>query len=232
MNSAYLRNPFYAALITADAPFAAVHGAARRFLPNIIPFAAVPQPNAKALADLVPLLTPGEEVYITAEAGEAIDSISALTVVSTLPGLQMRFDAAPPQEEIDPKVIQLLSEDTQAMLDLKARAFPGYFGPRAPELGRFFGVRDSATRRLIAMGGERLATHADREVSAVCTDPEHLGQGHAARIVRAVLRHQASLGTGSILHATAANKRAIALYQHLGFCITGSINFVKLRRVE
>ena len=97
MNSAYLRNPFYAALITADAPFAAVHGAARRFLPNIIPFAAVPQPNAEALADLVPLLTPGEEVYITAEAGEAIDSISALTVVSTLPGLQMRFNAAPPQ---------------------------------------------------------------------------------------------------------------------------------------
>jgi len=184
------------------------------------------------LADLVPLLTPGEEVYITAEAGEAIDSISALTVVSTLPGLQMRFNAAPPQEEIDPMVVELSSEDTQAMLDLKARAFPGYFGPRAPELGRFFGVRDSATRRLIAMGGERLATHADREVSAVCTDPEHLGQGHAARIVRAVLRHQASLGTGSILHATAANKRAIALYQHLGFCITGSINFVKLRRVE
>ena len=227
---AYLPNPFYSALTTADAPFAEVHGLARRFRPDIIPFAAVAKPSAEALFDLTPLLTPGEEVYLTADAGETIDPTNGLVVVSTLPGLQMRFNTAPPHDEDDPNVVMLTSEDTEQILDLKARAFPGFFGPRATELGTFFGIRDPENGRLIAMGGERLATHSDREISAVCTDPKHVGQGHAARIVRAVLRHQARLGTGSILHVTAANKRAISLYERLGFSITGSIDFVKLRR--
>jgi len=228
---AYLPNPFYSALTTADAPFAVVHGLARRFQPDIVPFAAVPKPSTEALHDLVPLLTFGEEVYLTANAGEAIKPTNGLEVVSTLPGLQMRFNTAPPHDENEPDVVVLGSSDTGQMLDLKARAFPGFFGPRAPELGSFFGIRDPKNGGLIAMGGERLATHSDREISAVCTDPEHVGQGYAARIVRAVLRHQASLGTGSILHVVAANKRAISLYEHLGFRITGSIDFVKLRRV-
>ncbi len=228
---AYLPNPFFAALTTADAPFALVHGLARRFRPDIIPFAAVPEPSSEALLDLVSLLTPGEEVYLTADAGETIDPTTGLEVVSTLPGLQMRFDAASLQDEEDPGVGMLASEDIQQMLDLKARAFPGFFGPRAVELGSFFGLRDPENGRLIAMGGERLATYTDREVSAVCTDPEYVGQGHAARIVRAVLRHQARLGTGSMLHVAAANKRAISLYEHVGFSHTGSIDFVKLRRI-
>src|SRR5580658_2684027 len=139
---AYLPNPFYSALTTADAPFAVVHGLARRFRPDIIPFAAVPRPSAEAFFDLVPLLTPGEEVYLTADAGETIDPANGLELVSTLPGLQMRFNAAQPHEEDDPKVVMLASEDTEQMLDLKARAFPGFFGPRAAELGSFFGIRD------------------------------------------------------------------------------------------
>lgn len=229
---AYLPNPVYAALSTADAPFALVHGLARRFPPDIIPFAAVREPSAEALLYLVPLLAPGEEVYLTASEGETVHPTSSLSVVSTLRGVQMRYVAASTsQADDDPNIVQLTSDDTGQMLDLKARAFPGYFGPRAAVLGTFFGVREPASGRLIAMGGERLATDCEREISAVCTDPEHVGQGHAARIVRAVLRHQARLGVGSILHAAAANKRAISLYERLGFSLTGPITFVKVRRV-
>jgi ribosomal protein S18 acetylase RimI-like enzyme len=227
----YLSNPVYSALTTADAPFALVHGLARRFRPDIIPFAAVPEPSAEALRDLAALLTPGEEIYLTAEAGETIASTEGLEVVSTLPGLQMRFNAATPADEDDSQVVMLANEDVEEMIDLKARAFPGFVGPRAADLGSFFGVRDPENGHLIAMGGERLATDVEREISAVCTDPAYVGQGHAARIVRAVLRHQARLGTGSILHATATNKRAISLYERLGFARTGSIDFVKLRRM-
>jgi predicted GNAT family acetyltransferase len=229
--SAYVANPFYSALTTADAPFALVPGLALRFQPGIIPFAAVSEPNAQALYDLISLLTPGEEVYLTAEASETIEPTFGLKVLSTLSSLQMRFVTASRQDEVDPMVVTLTGEDTEAMLDLKSRAFPGFFGPRAVELGSFFGIRDPKNGRLIAMGGERLATHMDREVSAVCTDPEYVGQGHAKRIVRAVLRHQARLESGSILHVTATNKRAISLYEHLGFRLTGPIDFVKLRRV-
>ncbi len=226
----YLPNPVYAALTAADAPFASINGLARRFPPDMIPFAAVPEPTAEALADLVPLLTPGEEIYLTTDDGQHLEPVMELELVSTLPGLQMRFPLTQLPDEDDALVVRLTSEHTPEMLDLKARAFPGFFGPRAPELGHFFGIRDRQTNRLVAMGGERLATHTDREVSAVCTDPAYAGKGYAARIIRAVLRHQADLGTRSLLHVTAANSRAISLYKYLGFETTGSINFTKVRR--
>ena len=226
----YLSNPVFAALTSADAPFAVVHGLARRFRHGTIPFAAVPQPSGETLRDLVPLLTPGEEIYLTADKGQTIAAASGLEVVSILPGLQMRFSGPIPTGDVDSEVVTLTSGDTGEMLDLKARAFPGFFGPRAPELGSFFGIRDPGTGGLVAMGGERLTTQTDREVSAVCTDPAFAGRGYAARIVRAVLRHQAQLGTRSILHVTAANNRAISLYTRLGFSPTGTIDFVKLRR--
>jgi predicted GNAT family acetyltransferase len=129
------------------------------------------------------------------------------------------------------EIVQLTPRDREEILDLKARAFPGFFGPRAPELGSFFGVRLAKTGMLVAMAGERLATFAEREISAVCTDPAFTGRGYAARAIRAVLRHQASLGCGSILHVAAENQRAISLYEYLGFRITGPIDFIKLQRL-
>lgn len=226
----YLKNPFYAALMSADEPFSVSHGLARRFSPGVIPFAGVPEPSAEAFADLLALLEPGEKIYTTTDPGADVALAEGLELVKRFPGLQMRFGGRAPVDEDDPMVESLGREKTEEMLELKARAFPGYFGPRAPELGSFFGIRDAVTGRLVAMAGERLATFAEREVSAVCTDPEFLGRGYGARTVRAVLRHQARLGTGSILHVAAENKRAISLYERLGFHATGAIDFLKLRR--
>ncbi len=48
------------------------------------------------------------------------------------------------------------------------------------------------------------------------------------REVRAVVRHQARLGSGSLLQCDSSNKRATSLYEHLGLCITGLIDFVKV----
>ncbi len=227
----YLPNPFYAALTTANEPFAAVHSLARRYKPDIVPFGAVVRPNAEAFKDLVPLLMAGEEIYLTLDAGETMSATSGLMLVSSLPCLQMRFIGAPFEETNDPMVIPLGRANTDEILDLKLRAFPGFFGRRAPELGNFFGIRDPASGRLVAMGGERLATYRDREMSAICTDPEHSGKGYAARLVRTIVRHQAYQGSSSLLHVTATNKRAIALYEHLGFRTTGSLAFIKLKRV-
>jgi GNAT superfamily N-acetyltransferase len=226
----YLPNPFHSALSTADTPFALVHGLARRFQPDIVPFAAVSESSAGAFLDLVQLLTPGEEIYLTSESSETINSTKSMEVVSTTPSLQMRFTASSPPNEDDAGVLALAHEDNAEMLDLRARAFPGFFGPRASALGSFFGIRDLDNGRLIAMGGERLATDNEREISAVCTDSEHIGRGYASRIVRAILRHQTGLGAGSILYLSAANKRAFLVYERLGFRTTGALNLVKLRR--
>lgn len=227
----YLRNPFYAALMSGDERFSISHGQARRFAPGVIPFAGVPEPSTAALIDLSALLAPGEKIYTTADPGAVVALVEGLELVKRFAGFQMRFVGRAPADAEAPQVESLGGENTEEMLALKMRAFPGYFGPRAPELGSFFGVRDAATGRLVAMAGERLATFAEREVSAVCTDPDFIGRGYAARTVRAVLGHQSRLGVGSILHVAAENKRAILLYEHLGFHTTGPIDFLKLRRM-
>ena len=71
--------------------------------------------------------------------------------------------------------------------------------------------------RLVAMAGQRMRLPGLIEVSAVCTDPAHLGRGHAARPVTAQLARILGGGAGAFLPVRADNARAIALYQRLGF---------------
>lgn len=227
---AYLSNPIYAALTTADAPFSVVNGVARRFQPDTIPFAAIPEPGRDALQDLSQLLSPGEEVWMTLDEGQTLPIIPGLELVGTLASLQMDFVGDLPSED-DPAVIQLTQADAESMFALKALAYPGFFGTRAAELGSFFGIRDAFSGELVAMGGERLATNDAHEISAVCTHPQHSGKGYAARIMRAVLSHQARQGVRSFLHVAAANSRAISLYEHLHFRKAGDIHFVQLKKL-
>jgi predicted GNAT family acetyltransferase len=101
------------------------------------------------------------------------------------------------------------------MLDLVARTQPGPFLQRTVELGTYLGVRRDGA--LVAMAGERLHPPGFTEVSAVCTDPDHRGQGYAARLVQAVVAGIKERGDIPFLHATATNTNAIRLYEALGF---------------
>ncbi len=231
MSQSYLSNPIYAALTTADEAFALVHGLARRFQPDTIPFAAVPEVSSEALRDLSEMLSPGEEIWMTLDEDQTWPTVPRLEVVSTLVSLQMHY-AGDRLTNDDASVVRLGAADKESMLSLKQLAYPGFFGPRAPELGSFFGIRDASSGELVAMGGERLGTYDAHEISAVCTHPQHLGKGYAARAMRAVLARQAEQGVASFLHVAAANSRAIALYERLQFHTSGTIHFVRLRKLQ
>jgi predicted GNAT family acetyltransferase len=58
---------------------------------------------------------------------------------------------------------------------------PGPFGPRTIELGEYFGAVEDG--RLVAMAGERMAASGLREISGVCTHPDHQGRGHPNRLM-------------------------------------------------
>ena len=115
------------------------------------------------------------------------------------------------------------------MVALTDLAFPGFFRTRTHVLGSYFGIHIAG--QLIAMGGERIALPGYRELSAVCTHPDHTGKGYAAALIDRLLHAHAVASHRSFLHVTQSNHRAIALYERLGFIRTGAIIVHCLRRL-
>jgi len=112
-------------------------------------------------------------------------------------------------------VLPLAAAHAQEMVALTNVAFPGFFRPATYRMGSFFGVR--AGDELVAMGGERLLLPGHPEMSAICTHPDHRGEGLATDVVRHLARHHRRAGLVSWLHVGAPNRRAIDLYASLGF---------------
>ncbi|UUZ51535.1 GNAT family N-acetyltransferase [Massilia sp. B-10] len=79
------------------------------------------------------------------------------------------------------------------------------------------------------MAGQRLAVPGYREISAVCTHPEHRGQGHAGRLIGQLARAIVDQGELPFLHVSAANERAWKLYENLGFVASRELPFIKVR---
>jgi predicted GNAT family acetyltransferase len=79
------------------------------------------------------------------------------------------------------------------------------------------------------MAGERLHPPGWTEISAVCTDPDHRGQGLATRLVRAVAAGIRDRGDTPFMHASAANTGAIRLYESIGFTLRRRSAFLLVR---
>jgi ribosomal protein S18 acetylase RimI-like enzyme len=117
--------------------------------------------------------------------------------------------------QADAEAVPLGEADVPEMLDLVARTRPGPFRPRTVETGSYVGFRRGG--ELVAMAGERMSLPGWTEISAVCTDPGHRGQGLAGRLVRHVAAGIGARGDTPFLHAASANPGAIRLYESLGF---------------
>ncbi|HEY6798967.1 MAG TPA: GNAT family N-acetyltransferase [Kineosporiaceae bacterium] len=99
----------------------------------------------------------------------------------------------------------------------------------APRRGPTRPIPDSYGGRLVAMAGERLHPPRWVEISAVCTDPAHRGQGLASRLVRAVAHGIRARGEQSFPHAAATNSGAIRLYLAIGFTLRRETTFTAVR---
>lgn len=217
-----LDNPIWQALTTAQARFAERSGDAARFPPAVTALAGLAAPDA--IAALVDLLGPGEVTGLLLDGALALPA--ALAAVDEAAVLQMVHDGpAPPM----PDAIEALGPaDAPAMLALAEATRPGPFGSRTAELGLFLGLREDG--RVVAMAGQRMRLPGLIEVSGVCTDPGHLGRGHAARLVAAQLAVIRGGGDGAFLHVRADNARAIALYERAGFRGRRSFRYLIVRR--
>ena len=224
-----LANPFWFALQTEHAALSQGGALARRYQPGYLPFAGLSQNSGAALEELHGLLAPGESAWVASE--EPLISSPHWTLLEQIPCVQMlyvpRGAAAVPPPGQDPAPDLLTIVDVPEMLALKEVAFPGFYGPKAPSLGTYYGVRVQGS--LVAMAGERLALPGLREVSAVCTHPAYRGRGFAELLILTLLQQHSILGLGSLLHAAAGNHGALRLYKRLGFVHTRSLLFHHLQ---
>lgn len=216
-----LRNAIWEALESSHRHLCRALGKARRYPAAVAPFAAIAENSPEAMADLEGLLTPGESVYLMGERPAECPGLRWDGIVACL---QMLF----PEERTLPDVRGVAAigpldcSHAGEMMELITLAFPGYFRPETCRMGNYYGVREGG--RLIAMGGERLIVGRYREISGLCTHPEHTGRGLGTELLRNIISGQRGAGAISWLHVSETNHHAIGLYHHLGFAT--------LRRVE
>lgn len=216
---AALDNVTWAALTGPLAHFAEVKGRAARCDPDVCPFTGLADPaDPAAWRDLAELVGPGTDLFV---AGPRVVPPPGWDRVGGLSGLQM-VDAGVTGDD-DPEAVVLGAADLPEILDLVERTQPGPFRKRTVEMGTYLGIRRGG--RLIAMAGERLRVPGWTEVSAVCTDQDHRGQGLAARLVRAVVAGIEARGERPFLHVLTDNTGAIRLYARLGFAVRTPVTF-------
>ncbi|TWD82933.1 FR47-like protein [Kribbella amoyensis] len=214
-SAAVLTNPAYAALTGPHAEFAEIRGNARRYPSDVAPFLGLPtDPTDQDWADAAELVGSGHTAALMRPD---------LPIPSEWFKLDRQFDlvqfAAPPSFGLaDTELVRLGPDDVPDMLALVALTDPGPFRTRTVALGTYLGLRRDG--ELIAMAGERFHPPGHVELSAVCTHPDHRGQGLATRLIRAVVAGAEDRGDQAFLHTGGTNTRAIRLYESLGFIIT------------
>jgi ribosomal protein S18 acetylase RimI-like enzyme len=215
-----LLQPVWNALTSVHAGFAVGPGPALRYPAEVVPFAALADTRNANLEPLEELLVRGEHVYLFGAEPIATERLSVGQPLHTLQMLGPTNPTFAPSREAN-SIITLTCEHADAMVSLTTLAFPGFFRTRTCEMGTYYGIRVDG--ELVAMAGERIALPGLQEISAVCTHPAHTGKGYARNLMIRLMNDHARNGFRSFLHVANSNRRAIALYEHLGFRIAGSI---------
>jgi ribosomal protein S18 acetylase RimI-like enzyme len=217
----------WASLTGPHAHLAEGQGRARRYRPDLSPFAAVSSPDdERAWVDLQLLHGPEQVVLLAGVPGFTHSVPSTWSVEAVIPGVQL---VATPEHRSQPddEAVVIGPEDAAEAADLVARTEPGPFRPNTYQLGTYLGLRRDG--RLVALAGERLHPPGWSEISAVCTDPDHRRQGLATRLVRAVGHLIRQRGETPFLHTSASNTRAIELYLSIGYELRREVEFAALR---
>jgi ribosomal protein S18 acetylase RimI-like enzyme len=224
-----LDNAAWHALIGPHRVFAEGSALAKRYDPDVSPIAAIAdEPSRRAWSELAALTGPGR---VTSVFRDDVAPPAGWQVIMDLPTVQMVLaDTAPLDLPDDWQADELGPADAQEMLDLVELTKPGPFRPRTGELGRYIGIHRRGA--LVAMAGERLHLDGYTEVSAVCTHPDHRGQGLGANLTIDVARGIRERGETPILHAAHTNAGAIRIYQRLGFELRRHVKALVVRVPE
>lgn len=207
-----LDRPIWTALDTRQRQQGQGDALARRYHPDVAPFAALSDETPECYLALQRLLALQDEVaLLSREPLHPIDTLRATPIGPILQMVAVRCAT----EVDDEGIIQLDRVDVDDMIALAQRTKPGPFGRSTINMGSYIGLRDHG--RLVAMAGERMQFDGYVEISAVCVDEAWRGKGLAARLMNILRKAIEQRGATPFLHVFHNNTAAIELYERLGF---------------
>ncbi len=222
--SSDLNNPFWSALCSRHAGIADRVGEAARYPAEFAPFLGVAHDGVDVRDAFDALIAADESVYLLGVAPR----VPVGWRLQAFGDLAQMIRTEPLTMEDGPEIVLLSTPDHRAdVLALTALVYPHYFRPRTMEVGRYFGMYVDG--RLAAMAGERLATDAFQEVSAICTYPDFNGRGYARRISAMLTNDILAQGRTPYLHVSNENPRAKTMYERMGYRLRRDIPFWTLR---
>jgi GNAT superfamily N-acetyltransferase len=223
-----LDNPIYNALTTAHRPISLGNENVRYYLPSVASFAGL--------------------------KNNSVDDFNELHRISQVDGFFIVFSLLPINIPANWKLIkqinmfQLVYEHTELptgdeinftdlnetnvdeMIALVNLTEPGPFLAKTIEFGDYTGI--FIDQKLVSMAGHRFNPTPYREISAVCTHPNYLGNGYAYALLKQQIKRIRSKNEIPFLHVRDDNEGAIKLYQKLGFRIRTSMIAHVIKKVE
>lgn len=215
-----LDNPVWSSLATGHRAMARLHGAAARYPSDISPLSAIRESSPQAFADLRALTKPDEIVGLATGFPLAVPDDWEIVLARFID--QMVCEDFHPATEIAP--LLLTDKDVPEMIALTKLTQPGPFEHGTIGMGKYLGLR-APDGTLMAMAGQRMSLTDFREISAVCTHPDHQGNGYAGKLMTILAREIIADGKIPILHVKTENASAKHLYAKLGFRVRKPMHF-------
>ena len=208
-----LDNPAWNALTSGNSNLANGNETVKHFAKEVSPFVGFKETSDESFQTLYELITHDNPVVFIASQETEIPT--QWQVLRYIKCLQMIADDRREIADSSIELVLLTNEHIPQMLALTKLTNPGPFAERTIDFGHYRGIFDGD--KLIAMAGQRMNPEPYAEISAVCTHPDYLGRGHAARLLLYHIERIKATGGIPYLNVLTENARAIAVYESLGF---------------
>jgi len=208
-----LDNPIYYALTSGHSHIAKGLNEVKYYIEDITAFAGL-KDNSQENLNTLYQISPAESLFVFFSK-TPVEIPKKWKLLTQINMFQFVFRGKEVPMADATGIADLDLEHVTEMIDLVELTKPGPFLAKTIELSNYTGIFVGG--KLAAMAGHRFYPSPYREVSAVCTHPDHLGKGYAFKILQEQIKRILLRSEIPFLHVRNDNEGAIKLYHKLGF---------------
>jgi len=208
-----LDNPIYYALTSGHSHLAKGIDEVKYYYEDITAFAGL-KDNSQENLNTLYQISPAESLFVFFSK-TPVEIPTQWKLLTHINMLQFVFSGKGISTTKATGITDLNAEHVTEMIDLVELTKPGPFLSKTIELSNYTGI--FVDGKLAAMAGHRFHPSPYREISAVCTHPNHLGKGYAFKVLQEQIKRIVQRSEIPFLHVRNDNQGAINLYQKLGF---------------